>query len=211
MRIENSIVIHQPHFLPWPPYLAKIALCEHFVVQDDVKYRKGYYHNRTKLIDHEGIPRWVTIPVHSNSHTLLKNTIIAHKNRNLLFRVRNQLISYSCVAKESDQEIGQIIEIFKDAIYSESAVTLSELNVKLIICLLKILDINIPQIHYSSNFNYRSCTNRTEKIMSCFKELDANKFITGWGKSTCNDIHDVNILNDENRVRSSFLTEFKRE
>jgi hypothetical protein len=47
-------MIHQPHFFPWPPYMARVVLSEIFVVLDDLSYRKVYYQNCTKLIDNNG-------------------------------------------------------------------------------------------------------------------------------------------------------------
>jgi hypothetical protein len=149
MRITKSIVIHQPHFLPWPPYLAKIALCESFVVQDDVHFRKGYFHNRTKLLDKNGIPHWITIPVHADSNTLLYQTLIAYENKNVLLKIRNRLLS-DYPAADSHPSLGRILGFIKRALFVEKTKSLVDLNMQSIMLLLDMLSITPPKIYLAS-------------------------------------------------------------
>ena len=73
-------MIHQPHFFPWPPYMARVVLSEIFVVLDDLSYRKDYYQNRTKLIDNNGSYRWFTLPINKQSNSSIRETGLAKKN-----------------------------------------------------------------------------------------------------------------------------------
>ena len=41
----------------------KIKSVELFVILDDVEFRKGYFHNRNKIIDNLGKEQWITIPL----------------------------------------------------------------------------------------------------------------------------------------------------
>jgi len=56
------VAIHQPNYLPWFGYFAKIARADVFVFLDDAQYSKNSYINRVQ-IDGSGNARWLTVPV----------------------------------------------------------------------------------------------------------------------------------------------------
>src|SRR5262245_40858908 len=56
------VSIHQPHYLPWTPYFAKIARSDRFVLLDDVQYEKNGFQNRNKIKTPQGWA-YLTIPV----------------------------------------------------------------------------------------------------------------------------------------------------
>ena len=56
------VAIHQPNYLPWLGYFAKISEADEFVFLDDVQYSKNSYTNRVKVL-HADKPRWLTVPV----------------------------------------------------------------------------------------------------------------------------------------------------
>ena len=56
------VAIHQPNYLPWLGYFAKMARADIFVFLDDVQFTKGGYTNRVQ-IDGRGEARWLTVPV----------------------------------------------------------------------------------------------------------------------------------------------------
>lgn len=55
------VAIHQPNYLPWLGYFAKMALCDVFVFLDDAQFTRGGYINRTRVLGPNG-PAWLTIP-----------------------------------------------------------------------------------------------------------------------------------------------------
>jgi hypothetical protein len=57
-----KVAIHQPNYLPWLGYFAKIAQADVLVFLDDVQYSKNSYINRVQ-IDAVGSARWLTVPV----------------------------------------------------------------------------------------------------------------------------------------------------
>jgi hypothetical protein len=56
------VAIHQPNYLPWLGYFAKIARADVFVFLDDVQFSKGSFTNRVKIASGES-EAWLSIPV----------------------------------------------------------------------------------------------------------------------------------------------------
>lgn len=56
-------MVHQPHFLPWPGYLARSLAVDVFVVLDNVKFNRNHYQQRTKFIDRDAKLRWLSLPL----------------------------------------------------------------------------------------------------------------------------------------------------
>jgi hypothetical protein len=56
------VAAHQPHFLPWLGYLAKIASADLFVVMDDLQYEAQNFQNRNRVKINHG-PSWLTVPL----------------------------------------------------------------------------------------------------------------------------------------------------
>jgi hypothetical protein len=60
------VAAHQPHFLPWLGYLAKIVAADVFVVMDDLQYEAQNFQNRNRIKTDTG-PAWLTVPVERGS------------------------------------------------------------------------------------------------------------------------------------------------
>src|SRR5437868_3745246 len=56
-------MIHQPHFLPWPGYIARCLAADTIVFQDNVKFNKNHFQHRTKYISRTGVENWLTLPI----------------------------------------------------------------------------------------------------------------------------------------------------
>ena len=60
------VAAHQPAYLPWLGYLAKIAAADLFVVMDDLQYEAQNFQNRNRIKTGTG-PAWITVPVERGS------------------------------------------------------------------------------------------------------------------------------------------------
>lgn len=56
------VSIHQPQYLPWLPYLLKIAESDVFIVLDSVDFQKNGIQNRNQIKTAQGAS-WLTVPV----------------------------------------------------------------------------------------------------------------------------------------------------
>lgn len=54
---------HQPNLYPYGGFFAKIASVDTFVIVDNTQYVKKQYHNRNRVLLHNGQTMWLTIPV----------------------------------------------------------------------------------------------------------------------------------------------------
>lgn len=57
------VVIHQPYFLPWMGFFAKLFYADYYVANDDVLFSKRHYLDRTKYISMDGAVKLLTLPV----------------------------------------------------------------------------------------------------------------------------------------------------
>jgi hypothetical protein len=60
------VAAHQPAYLPWLGYLAKLAAADRFVVMDDLQYEAQNFQNRNRIKLDTG-PAWITVPVERGS------------------------------------------------------------------------------------------------------------------------------------------------
>lgn len=58
----TKAAMHQSQYIPWPPYLKKIASVDVFILMDSVQYQKNGLQNRNQVRDKNGA-FWLTIPV----------------------------------------------------------------------------------------------------------------------------------------------------
>jgi|GEM_PF-4258451 len=190
-KFENSVVIHQPHFLPWPPYLARVALCETFVVLDDVLYRKRYYHNRTRFLDQLGRLKWGTLPIHANSVTRISDATIDLTHRKIFHRFGNSLHDTHFHSPYFG-EVWPAVKSFIQSIGSSRDLTyLAHVNVASILLLLSLLEIPGPKeiIFASAIAGDEMC--RTSRLVSLAKHTRSHTYLTGWGASINPKIHDL--------------------
>jgi hypothetical protein len=68
--------VHQPHYLPYPGYLAKVALADEFVFLERVQFVKREWQNRNRVKSPEG-PVWLTVPVRGGSRDGIHEMILA--------------------------------------------------------------------------------------------------------------------------------------
>ena len=69
------VCIHQPNFLPWLGFFAKVAQSDLVIFLDDVPYSKGSFTNRVKILGPKG-PEWLTVPVRHDFGQIIRNVLV---------------------------------------------------------------------------------------------------------------------------------------
>lgn len=165
------VVIHQPHFFPWLGYFNKLSNADCLVFQDDVQFRRRYFQNRTKIRNVQDNEHWLTIPVHANRSTLIKDVYTADdKWKNKI--VKNLVYSYSKFPHFKDCWC----EVEKTILHCRNRlIDINQLTLNLVLTL---LDISID-IELSSTF--RIDATPTEKLVAICETLGADGYLFGEG------------------------------
>lgn len=164
------VSIHQPQYLPWIPYFSKIKNSDIFVILDDVQFQKNGLQNRNYIMSKNGELR-LTIPVfHSTSETI--NTIKISDPR--ILKKHWQSIEMCYKKAPYFENIAENLRL----IYSKDYILLSDLNIDLINCYLRFLEIN-TKIILSSNMEKEG--EKSDLIVSICKKLNATSYLTGNG------------------------------
>lgn len=170
-------VIHQPYFIPWLGYFAKLVYCDKFIVSDNDEFSKWKYIERTEIINSSGDKHWVTIPV--GERYKKKINTINFEDLNFTKRIFQNFHSAYSKARFFKESINPIEEI----IYNSFSINtnLVDINVSIICQILELLKVKSPEIIYSSNFNY--IQDDTLRIINLMKHNNCSSLITGNGGS----------------------------
>ena len=166
------ISIHQPEHLPWPGFFNKIKSVDQFVILDDVEFRKGYYHNRNKILTNMTKEEWVTIPLVKSSD---KDKINQKKIKIEDFKRLNSYKNKIYNAYKSADYFKLYEEKFF-SIYEENYEYLIDLNLHLINFFLDKLQIETKIIKSSS---LDIVGKKSDLNLEICKRLEATKYLSG--------------------------------
>lgn len=178
--------MHQPHFLPWFPYMARLAVSEYYVVLDDVQFRRRFYHNGTVLVKSKDRPFRLTTPVTLGTEGTIADAVIKSDLHELI-RIK-KTIFYNYKKSPHFEEIWPKLASLLDLSWGDGS--LKKLNVSLLTGLLEMMQLKAPKIIYSSEVT-RS-PGRDERIYKVCEELAITNVLCGWGMST--QIHSEEML-----------------
>ena len=183
--IPGTITIHQPHFIPWLPYIARTAAASTFVVLDNVQYRKRYFENRALIRSSPNSSsfRWLVVPVTSSTSLTIRDVTITASNsiRKFINAMQN---SYS-----KAPHFESLWPTF-ESVLNQHFNSLLDLNLALLATIFQLLNIRMPRMFMSSALS--STQFRTKRIIEICRSLELNNVLIGWGASR--RIHDMRQL-----------------
>jgi hypothetical protein len=148
-----------------------------FVFLDDVQYEKNYLINRNKIRTSDG-SMWLTIPVHAK-HDSLINDVKIDNSQNWGERHKKSILINYAKAKFLKDYVN-----FFDTLYEKQFDRLIDINVEIILYLMKTLDIKTKTI-FSSELNVEGMG--SDRILNICKSLNADSYISGqFGKNYLN-------------------------
>lgn len=196
ITIRRSIMIHQPHFFPWAPYMARVALSEIFVVLDDLSYRKSYYQNRTRLIDRSGNSIWLTLPVVGGRHTPTNQMKLA-SNCEWFMKKLARTVKYNYLMSPYFDGVWKPVNEFLMDIGTNSHILrMSTVSINSIKLMYSLLEMKPPIIRLSSELDVRNLE-RTERILKICQLTGKKTFLTGWGGGVDPRVHNLQLLANE--------------
>lgn len=159
--------IHQPHYWPWLRYFAKVAAADYFVIYEDVQYQKNGWIHRTKIrAQNEFL---LTIPVHSNSRSLIKEVITVDDHWKQK-HIRSIEIAYQSSPFFADHYVPMVTLI------REAGNNIAEINIATIRYVIQTLGLNVNIIR-SSNLNTSS--SKTTRLIDICTELNCDTYLSG--------------------------------
>lgn len=171
--MTKIVAIHQPEHMPWAGFFHKMMLADHYVILDSVQYRKGYFHNRNKVITKNGTVSYITVPC------LLSDG----KWRNPISKIevnfgRDWRQQYLGTINECYSGFPYFSDVFPtiETIISECPVAICELNMQIIYFFRELLDISTP-ISFSSD--RQSSLGASELLVDLCKANNATTYLAG--------------------------------
>jgi hypothetical protein len=183
------LAAHQPSYLPWLGYLAKIAAADVFVVMDDLQYEAQNFQNRNRLKSNQGAI-WAQVPLlrGSRSDRIDEKRICNDGNPREHWQRRtwNMLRIHYGGAPHFD--------LYREAledVYTRPWTSLLELDVHLLGLFLRWFEITRPVLRSSS---LALTGMKTARILDLCKKTGARTYLSGRGGSV--DYLDVQLLGD---------------
>lgn len=143
------IAISQPTFLPWQGYMALINYVDEFIVLDDVQFDKRSWQQRNK-IKQNNAELLLTIPVNTKGKYDQKiNEVLINYETNFVEKHLKRIFMSYKKSKYFNQYFNKI-----EFIFNKKFKKLSELNINLILFLLKEMSID-TKLSFSSDLDLK--------------------------------------------------------
>ncbi|NYT39217.1 WbqC family protein [Sphingomonas sp. R-74633] len=165
------VSIHQPQYLPWLPYLLKIAESDHFIFLDSVDFQKNGLQNRNQVKTGNG-PLWLTVPVQQSLGQKICNTPIQNSAD---WRKKHLQSIKQSYAKARDFSR---FESDLDEIFMQEWDNLSALNIELTLQMMRWFDIATP---WSKSSEMEATGKASDLVLNLCQEVGATHYISGTG------------------------------
>lgn len=175
---QRVLGAHQPNFLPWLPYFAKIATCDVFVILDDAQYPQGSWVNRVRL-DLPGGMQWLSVPVHAHLSSLIHQVSIDYSRDWVKKALASLRQAYSRHAHFQTLFPGL------EEIFLRRPGRLLELNLSLLDWALNWLGLT-PQLVFSSRLQTSGRGSR--RLVELCQQLQASHYLAGEGARNYEDV-----------------------
>lgn len=181
------IAIHQPNYLPWSVFFHKMAICDVFVLLDNVQYPRRDYCNRTQIKSPLGV-YWLTHPVErGHFHQQIKEIRLSQPEESLKRHLETLHHFYN------KAPCYQYLLSSLKPIYKKHWNFLLPLNITLIKAIADLLGITTPLLLASSLGDPPH--GKSKRIVYICKKLGADTYLSGLGAKKYNDPEDFVAAN----------------
>lgn len=173
--LENytTAVIHQPYFLPWMGYFSKLVYADKFIVLDSVYFTKRKWIDRVQIINTQGVPMWIGLPI--GQHFNEPCNEIHFSDKKAIDKIIKSLYSSYSKARHFKDSILYIEAILLESFASSDL--LSEINISIIKRIISFLQLKMPEIILSSQF--QEVDDTTNRVISLCQKTKSNALISG--------------------------------
>jgi len=171
-----KVAIHQPNYLPWCGYFAKLAACDVFIFLDDAQISKASYVPRTKIRASEG-QRWLTIPTGRHHSPLISNVEMAHEK---WAKKHQSILRQAYLRSPHLEEVMALLE----PIYADPGTNLAILNQRIVKAVAGYLGIDRPMLFSSSLDVHRT---RDERHIELIRKVGGTHYLSGKGGANYQD------------------------
>jgi hypothetical protein len=181
VRTEVAALIvaaHQPAYLPWLGYLAKMAAADVFVIMDDLQYEDQNFQNRNRVKLNNGAA-WITVPLVRGSQSdrimekVIRNQIGSKEHWQ--FRTWRTLRTHYGRAPHFARYASELEEV-----YNRTWTDLLTLDLHLIRSMMTWLEIDTSLV-LASSLGLEG--QRSDRIVDLCKKLGADTYLSGTGAS----------------------------
>ena len=165
------ISIHQPQYLPWDNFFKKIKKSDCFIFLDNVEFQKNGLQNRNQIKTSNG-PIWLTVPIKQKLGQKISDVEIDNSKDWKKKHWKTISENYN-KSKHFDNFKGNFQNIFLS-----NWNNLSELNIKIILEILMILNIK-TKIYKASDLKVKGKS--TELLVNLCKKINSKTYMSGEG------------------------------
>ena len=185
-RRGKKVAIHQPNYLPWLGYFAKIKKCDIFVFLDDVQFSKNSWQNRVNIKSPNG-KQFLTQPVNRINGALTSTNEIIFSNSS--WKAKHlKSIELNYKKARFFYDFFPIVEF----ILSNEAENLVQFN---ILAVKNICDYLKLEINFIKSSEIKVEGNSSQRLINIIKSFSAFNYIHGQG---ANSYHDVQLFKENN-------------
>lgn len=168
-----KVAIHQPNYLPYPGFFAKLFLSDIFVIYDTAQFTRGDFINRNRIrtFSYNGY-MWLTLPVGKKNFKNVPINQVEIRDEKIFKKHAETLRVFYSKAPYFDEKICQWVETAHK--------NLSKHNIFLIKQLAQNLNIKHPRILLSSELKLPSATG-TQSLLNIVKAVNGDTYISGTG------------------------------
>jgi hypothetical protein len=156
-------------------YFSKLVYADKFIVLDNVNYSARHYLERTQIINAQGQLMWIGLPI---GEPLKKKINEIHFSDKSVIKkiIQNLYASYS-KARFFKDNITHMETMLNDCLNNSDL--LPQINIGIVLELMKLLELEIPEILFSSQFD--EVNDATDRIIMLCKETQCDTLIIGSG------------------------------
>jgi len=171
------IAIHQPNYIPWCGYFAKMRSCDVFVFLDDAEISTSQsYVYRSKVRNETG-PLWLSVPTRRKLHDLILGVRFADSKWSQKHLNKLHAFYHKCFYFDE-------VYAFLAPIYQETGDTLADFNVRMI---RKIADYLGLGCRFERSSFLMADGLRDDRHISLARIIGANTYLSGKGGQNYQD------------------------